>query len=295
MQQEMKKAAIFILILLPLSSGAQNGIIPLSLLKLRDNYSFDNPASAVLSESFDLKLLHSSYTNLPGKAGLNYADANFTIKKEAGNNAHIPGLLIHSEYETSILKRTRFYLRYSWNTKITEKMKLSAGLHVGFLNYSIRASNSSSGLSSFAPDANLGIWVHGKKINIGISSAQILNAKIIPVSTPYLLKRYLIIIADYKLLSNSNSALTVAVKFDHDGKELKDAKTGFVYQMKNFNAEINYSYNKGIIFSGGLVRLPVSKLNADLFFSYFYSGNKYLNNDRIELNTRIYLIKATEP
>lgn len=291
----MKNAVLYLFLLLPLSGTCQNWLMPLSLLKLQDNYTFDNPAAAVLTESFDLKLLHSSYTGLPGKAGLNYLEGNFTIRNPGGSNAHVPGLVVHSEYETSILKRTRVYFRYSWNTNLSARYKLSAGIHGGFFNYSIRGSGSNNGMSAYAPDANAGLWLHGKKINMGISVAQLFNSKIQPVETVYPLQRYLSAIADYKLVSDESLAVTAGIRWNHsmgENRNLGRLMIGTVAEVKNFSAEINYLMNMGFTFSGGIIRIPVNNLNTALFFSYFYSGNKYLNNDRLEINVRIYFART---
>jgi hypothetical protein len=288
-----KQVMIYLTLLLPLSANAQSGIIPLSLLKFRDNYTFDNPAAAVLTEFAELKIIHSSYTNLAGNVGLNYLEANFTAHSKSKNNVHIPGLLVHSEYDTDILKRTRLYLRYSWNTNISKHTKLSAGIQAGFFNYSVRASSSSNGISAFAPDANIGLWLQGKRMNLGISSAQILNSEVKPISTIYSLNRYLNFVADYKFLSTQNSMLCAGMKLSHDGKNYRNLIAALIFQLKkHFSTEINYSLNKGFIFSAGAVQLPFMKLHGDLFFSYFYSMNNYLNNDRLEISTRIYFTRS---
>jgi hypothetical protein len=292
----MKKVTIYIAVtLLPLACNAQSGIVPLPLLKLRDNYTFDNPAAAVLTESADFKIIHSSFTGLAGNVGLNYLEGNLTGKNKSGNSAHVAGLMIHSEFETDILKRTRLYFRYSWNTKISENTKLSAGIHAGFFNYAIRSSNSSSGVSVFAPDANIGLWLNGKKTNLGISSSQILNSKVRPVNSQYSLNRYLNLFADYKLLSFPNTELTAGAKLYYGGKTYQGFTSSLILQLKDIlSTEVNYSLNKGITYSAGIIKLPLFTFKGDLFFSYFHSTGikNLLNNNRFELNLRIYLIKA---
>jgi hypothetical protein len=276
---------------MPFTGIAQTGIIPLSFLKLRNNYAFDNPAAAVLTESIDLKVINSSYTGLAGKVGLNYLDGSFTIKNRSANSAHVPGLLIHSEYETEILKRTRLLIRYSWNTKISENAKISAGIHAGFFNYSIKASSSSAGISAFVPDATIGLWLHSKSINIGLSSAQIFNSKIRPVNTIYSLNRYWTLNADYKIYSSPSSQLRAGTRIYSNGKESNGLTAALLLQLKdNFSTELNYSINKGVAFSLGLVQVPILSLKGDLFFSYFQStGTKnLLNSNRIEINVRLY-------
>jgi len=292
----MKKAITCLLCVLIAQFGyaQHSGIYPLSLLKLKDNYILDNPAAAVLAETPDIKLITSHYTGLGGKVGLNFLNINIPLQNKAKTSSHFPGVMIHSEFETAILKRTRVYFRYSYNRNLTASTKISAGIQAGLFNYFVRSSKSSAGTSLIAPDAALGIWLHSGKMNIGLSSDQIFDALIKPINALYALNRYFVLLGDYKIFTSVDYELRAAIKGFYNREHYKGVTSGLsLLLMRNFSVELNYSLNKGFVISGGVVHFPFLSVYGDLFFSYFNtSGNTTsLTINRFELNLRVYFAK----
>lgn len=268
----------------------QPGIYPLPFVKFTDNYTFDNPAASSLSDSWEVKLLNSFYTGLLNNVGFYYFDASLRINQK-NTNVHTAGLMIYSEYETEILKRTRVYGRYAWSSLLTPALNLSAGIHAGFFNYSVKSTGSSSGASSLVPDVNLGLWLKGKKFNIGISSAQITGSEVKPVNTIFTLSRYFVLTSDYSFLFSSSSKLTLAGKaWKGQGNNEGLHTAARVVIFKNFSAEINYLVARGAGFSLGVLEFPLLKMHGDLYFSYFEPMGRYnaYNAQRMEISLKLY-------
>jgi hypothetical protein len=287
----------FLFILLSHLLNAQDAsIYPLSFLRIYDNYIYDNPASGVLIDTSEVNIISSHFTGLAGKVGLNYLNVNLTSGNRKKRNAHTAGIIIHSEFETKILKRTRAYLRYSYNTDIGSGLKASAGINAGIFNYFIKASSSSAGMSVIVPDAAVGLWLNGYKFNIGLSTSQIFNSIVKPVNTYYSLRRYFSLHADYKILDMPSYELNGVVQIMHEGKKIRYLTPGMrIMLFNNFSAELNYTVKKGITFSAGIVKFPFLTYQGNLYLSYFQtSGYKnYLNTSRIELNIKVNLINQS--
>ncbi len=263
-----------------------NGIVPLALLRYQDNTFFDNPAAAVTLQASELKLVHAAYTGIASSVGLNYLNATFRIPSKKVSGVHAPGVIIHSEYDTDILKRTRAYLKYSWNSSISHNTRISAGVQFGFFNYSVKSSNSSAGISVFVPDANLGIWLHHKKINLGISIPQLLGSEVKPVNRIYRLNRYATANADYRIIATRKIEFIFGVKLYHNGGNYKGASISTQCLIAgNLATEVHYRINEGLAFSAGLVDFSLLNLKGALHFTYFHSSlnASLLNTDRMEI------------
>lgn len=291
----MKKILFYSALLLQCRVGISQipSLYPLSLLKYQDQSLFENPAASVRSTASEITLLHSNYTGLGGNVGLNYLNATASIKNKNTSNMHMPGIVVHSEFDTEILTRNRFYLKYAWSTSISSSTKISAGAHLGFFNYAVKSSNSSSGVSAFAPDATIGIWISNPKANIGFSIPQITNAQVKPINSSFILQRHYILFADYTILSTPKNELKTGLKYLTNGSNYSMIQ-GFLNLSlsKLFASEFSYSLNRGYTFSAGFTNFEILKNQTDLFFSYFHSAQniKALSLDRIEICLR-YRIK----
>src|SRR5690606_21461477 len=131
------KKAILCMLFLAISQHVigQNGIYPLPLLRIQDNNLLDNPAAGISNQqTSSVQLISSYFIGLPGSVGLNFLNLNFEIGNKDKKGSHLPGLTVHSEFETNLLRRTRVYGRYSYSTYLASTIKVSAGINIGFLN-----------------------------------------------------------------------------------------------------------------------------------------------------------------
>lgn len=268
----------------------QPGLYPLPFVRFQDNYLFDNPAAVILAEPIQLRLIHSTYTGILNDVGFNYLDASASSRHKSPGR-HFYGLMLYSEHETEVLHRTRAYFRYAWNTEVTSGIKLSAGVHAGFFNYSVRATSSSTGSADLVPDASVGVWLTGKKFSAGLSAQQILQNVITPVHRAFELNRYFIFITDYRLYLSENMNWLLGVKV-YQGDASYQGITGAcgLELMKNFRMEASYLLKKGLGFSIGIIRFPILSRKGDLHFSYLYPVHTFraVNASRLEVSLRVF-------
>ena len=289
----MKKAVplVFLFLYGTVQLFAQN-LYPSFFLQFQNNYAFDNPAASSIYEYSDFRVLNSFYTGLLNNVGLYYGDASFNLTKNSV--VHSPGFVIHTEYETELLKRTRVYVRYALGINLNSRLKLSAGIAAGVYNYSVKGTNSSAGTSAFAPDGSVGLWLHGKKINAGIAADQIFASEIAPVNYRFTLARYATLVFDYKIDLSARTNLLLAAK-SYIGEEGIEGIQGAIICgiVPNVSAGILYYHRNGY---GGTVMLKELKIDAiygDLSFTYFQPSSylNTLNSNRMEIMLRVFLKK----
>jgi hypothetical protein len=235
--------------------------------------------------------MNSFYTGLLKHVGLYYLDVSFGTDPEK-KTGHSSGLVVHSEYETELLKRSRVYFRYAWQTSISENLKLSAGASLGFFNYTVRGTSSSGDISAFAPTGDMGLWLHGKKFNTGLSFDQFLRGEITPVNNTFILARYAVLLADRRFTLSDRNSLLFAVKTYLGEENFKGAQgTVLLTLAKHFAAGFFYRHRQGGGFTIGLKELKVTDSYGDLSFTYFQPSSSLhvLNSNRMEIMLRAFL------
>jgi len=286
------------LIFIYYSSNAQEAhIYPINFLRLKNNYIFENPAASTLTEKGEINLMHSAFSGLLNNVGVNYLDASFSLGKSSDTPVHTFGVTVHSEYETEILKRNRFYLRYCRSIQLSSSVRLAGALQAGVFNYLVKSTQNSSGSSSTIPDASVGLWLASRKFNIGISGVQLLASEIKPVYRTYTLGTYLNLFMDYRKEVSPNADLILGMKL-YKGKGYYEGLwiSGTLEFMNNFSAGVNYLWKRGPVVSLGLVKFNLLKIRSDLYFSYFHptSSDHLANTGRYEVSIHIFPFNVGE-
>jgi len=280
------------------SSVAQEAYIyPLHFLRLNNNYTFENPATSILTEKVTLNLMHSAYSGLLNNVGINYLDASYSIMNSDETPVHTFGINLHSEYETEILKRNRFYVRYCRSVQLTSSVRLAAGIQAGVFNYIVKSTANSAGNSSSIPDATIGLWLTTRKVNIGISAVQLLASEIKPVYRTYTLGTYLNLFMDYRKAISPSTDLILGIKLYKGAGYYEGLWLSGTFEfMNNFSTGINYIWKQGPVISLGIVKFNLMKLRSDLYFSYFHptSAGHLANTGRYEVSMQLFPFPTRE-
>ncbi len=286
---------ILTLLFLPFCVDAQtSNILPIPFLQFNKNYAFENPAASSYYSAKDVRLVSSNYTGLLKNVGVYYLDASTQYKM--ASNLHSFGLVVHSEFETDLLKRTRAFFRYSWKTALSKDLDFSGAASFGFFYYLVKSTSSSAGTSSFSVDGSIGVWLKGKNFNTGIALNQVPNAMISPIENGIKLTRYATVIADYLFKPSPDYSLLVATE------------TIFTtYRQRTFQGTVEstlfthyalgflYRYHHGAGVTLGLKEFELNKISGDINFAYLKhsllapSRIQNFGNDRIEILLRLYI------
>ena len=283
---------------LPLITVAQNTeIYPISFLQFQHSNAFYNPAVTATNSKFELNLLNTNYTGLLKNVGLYYLDVSF--KKKVEQKMQVFGLIVHSEYETELLKRSRALIRYAWKTPLNDEISFSGGASFGLYNYLVKGTTSSAGGSVLTIDGNAGMWLEGYHFKTGISINQIPNSSVSPINRAIVLKRYVTAIAEYNLSLSADNMLLFALKVNNNRQNQSNLQgTVAATILNNYSIGFIYLYQQGAGFTLGLKNFNLTNTTGDVGFSYLKNGllmmsstTKTLGKDRIEFFLRFYIDK----
>jgi len=270
---------------------AQSGVgLPVQFIQFFKTYSLINPASIGKDSSIEFSTGNKSLTGAFSGVRTFYANANVQLNARGKNKSkHVLGLTFTNDKEGSFINRNRASLVYAFHLPISRKSTVSAGVAAGFINYSYKASNISAGGSAFAPNADIGLWIHRSNFNMGVSGNQILASKLTPIDETYTIERHYNLIADRTFLLGPYLTLTPAFVFRWYEEQYYNADLALILVIQdNVTTALTYKYNRGISVSGGLEDIKVGGSMFKLMFSYYFplGGVTNYNPAAYELSLR---------
>lgn len=270
---------------------AQSGAgLPVQFIQFFKTYALINPASIGKDSSIELSTGNKSLTGAFSGVRTFYAYGHAQLNARKKNKSrHVIGLTFINDKEGSFINRNRVALQYTFHLPISRKSMLSAGASAGFINYSYKASNISAGGSAYAPNADIGLWLHRPRFNIGVSGNQLLASKLTPIDETYTIERHYNLTADKTFLLGPYLSLTPAFIFRWYDKEYYTADLALILLIQdNVTTAVGYKYDKGLSVSGGLEDIKLSQHALKMMFSYFFpigEVNNY-NPQAYELSLR---------
>ncbi|MFL5729236.1 MAG: type IX secretion system membrane protein PorP/SprF [Cytophagaceae bacterium] len=250
---------------------AQTGpALPIQFLQFFKTYNLMNPASIGRISPGEISLGNKSLLGDFSSIRTSYVHANAQLNaSSAAVSRQVIGLTFINDREGSFINTNRASLLYAYHLPISAHLKLNAGAAMGFLNYAYSPSNISAGGSAFAPNADIGLWLHNPDFNIGISGNQIIPAKLTPIAQTYTIRRYYNFIADKKFPLNPYVSLTTAFMY-RSYKDFNSADLALILLIHdNLSVALAYKYKKGASISGGLEDIRLGSHVLKVMFSYY--------------------------
>lgn len=279
--------SLFFLVISYCSKGQQQLIYPEQFLSFVSPYLFSNPC-VPQEEPMSVDLVFNKYPGLSKNVGFYYL--SLSVKKQTAKKTHTFGLHSFSEQETDLLSRTYIALRYAWSTSLNEKVKLSGGASFGLFNYFIGATNSSVGGSYFKQINTIGLWLKGPKYDFGLSLKEYINQTNQLENTNFYLMKSLNVMLHYKLFSQPQYDLTIAMDNSIIEKDFFSIRTSLEYlYLKKLSVGILSNTRKGFGFNVGIRNYEIGKNKLDLVFSYVNNSwrlaqsQTYLSNEQLEI------------
>lgn len=270
---------------------AQSGAgLPVQFIQFFKTYSLINPASIGKDSAIEFSTGNKSLTGAFSGVRTFYANANVQLHARGKNKSkHVLGLNFINDKEGSFINRNRASLVYAFHLPISKKSTVSAGIAAGFINYSYKASNISAGGSAYAPNADIGLWMHRSNFNIGISGNQIIASKLTPIDETYTIERHYNLAADRTFLLGPYLSLTPAFIFRWYEEQNYNADFALILVIQdNVTGAVSYKYDKGVSVSGGLEDIKLGRSMVKLMFSYYFplGGVTNYNPAAYELSLR---------
>ena len=159
--------------------GQQNLLYPETFGGFFNHQSLINPAfqqdtgrivisAAIKSRTGAFKNIATYYASL---------ERSFMNKKNTG---HTLRLIFYNEKEGPYIEKPRGYFNYAYRLKLSEKIVLSAGAAIGFVQAAFTVPSATASGVATLPDAALGLNIGKRGVKFGVSSMQLLNN-----SSPY--------------------------------------------------------------------------------------------------------------
>jgi len=284
-----KELFLFFLLLIelfpPPCKAQVNVSVPVLFDQFTHNYYLLNPANSDSTYKLMAKTGNKSQSGLFQGVSALYIDGDLKIKTNRKEVFHFLGVQFINSKEGDFINQSRVYGRYSWRTNITSRSSLSAGLALGFVNYSFKSSQAGVGGSAFTPDGSAGIWYLRDQFGAGFAVQQMFKGKLQPVNQFFVLDRYYNLTI-YKILPIStfvNFNTHFYAQFEKE-QAVNLSLTGLVDLYEKLEFGINYRYLKGIAFVGGLKKIHIASSALSLYFSYLSrTGKISINDNAVEL------------
>jgi type IX secretion system PorP/SprF family membrane protein len=262
--------------------------LPVQFVQFYKTYSLINPASIGREVPTEFNTGNRALTGAFSDVRTFYANANVRFNKSGGSQSkHAIGLTFINEKEGSYINRNTASFLYAFHIPLTARLTLSAGAAAGFINYAFKASNINSGGSAFAPNGDIGLWLHRSDFNIGISCNQVIPSRLTPFNATYLIDRHYNLVMDKAFDLDRNFRLTPTTVLRWFNKDLYDLDVGLIALLQhNLMAVVAYKYRKGVSVSGGLDNIKIGQNIFKLLFSYYdpVGSLNYYNPQSYELS-----------
>lgn len=148
-----------------------------------------NPSSTDTSYIFKVRLNNINGLGVTRNVGRFYLDADKRFGAAKSKGFHNLGLQITNLKLGDYISKSRFQLRYSWYTRLSEQSAVSAGVSLGFINYSFLTTQGGTGGTDLGPDGSVGVHFFAHKFNLGFAIQQIFNPVLIPINQSFQLSR----------------------------------------------------------------------------------------------------------
>lgn len=148
-----------------------------------------NPAATDTTYSFKLLFNNINELGLLKNVSRFYLDADKRFGSVKNNGIHYAGVQMTNSKLGDYISKSRLQFRYSWYTRLTRKSALSAGVSLGFINYSFQTTQGGTGGSDYGPDGSIGVHYIRPKVSVGFGMQQVFTPVLMPVNQSFVLKR----------------------------------------------------------------------------------------------------------
>lgn len=237
-----------------------------------------NPATAGSKSDYEFALGNQRMFGAIASVSSSYFIANMRIQHGRPDKPFSSaGVLLYNDSEGKYLNRTRFYASYSWHGNVSQKVKFSAGLLLGGMNYSVKGTALSGNGSDTKADGAAGISFYSDNFHVGISVEQLFNSKVQPLQEITVLSPRANISAsktffpdeDYRLITSFASAMMFPDGSDSTMNTLTDIN--ILLELKKYlMISAGLHNNTMLVVAAGVNRIQISEGQLGLIISYTF-------------------------
>jgi hypothetical protein len=253
-----------------------------------------NPAFAGTFGRFELSLGNQRLLGNLSKVSTYYLNVNYRINRKTSLRKPFStlGIILNNDREGKYLNRTRFYVLYSWHGTIRNNLRISGGLQIGGMNYSVKGTPLTGDGSDLKPDASVGVQLYNPYFHLGFSVNQVFNSEVQPLEEITLLAPFINISGESRIKASEWLIIKPGISFqfpitNHEekySKNLYDATLRLNIQEK-ITVSTGIHNNDRLTIGAGLINMLSTQGNLDVFLSYSFviKRNTNLNSPLLEL------------
>jgi type IX secretion system PorP/SprF family membrane protein len=259
--------------------GAPN----LSGVTFKENMSFLNPAAiSIISKKGNIFFGHKQGVGAFSVFRQNYFNANYLL----GNDSvptHGLGIRVISDNAGKYIGVNRVSFLYSYSLALDEKKRLCVGIAPTVMNYRKKANN--FGGNANIVNVDLGVWLHSKNYDFGLSLNQIIPNEFVLIDEVNLIRQQFVFIGKYKIEINREFSLGfVGIYTLNTLLENEEILGLSISYLKRFRASLNQEFNKSLTMTLGIEGIKISpkKGTVNIDFGFSMPTNKQLDNKKSE-------------
>jgi len=228
-----------------------------------------NPSISNLEQATNASFGNQFYTGAFSKIDNLFFVGNINLtKKDSARSVSSLGIKFQDEKEGEFVERPKYYVSYSFRTRINETYWLGLGMDLGRAGYTFKGTDVSTSGSASNWDGNVGLVFHSSSFCLAGSASQIFNSLILPKNLYFRWKRFYSLYTD-KTFSLGTSQLSVYAqnKFLPDQPDVLDIGTNITL-ANVFLVGTNAWVGRSLSFLVGLKNISLDEHHFSLYMSY---------------------------
>ena len=272
----------------PVNAQTSSMNYPVQFSQFIFSYPMINPASTGVTNNNSISLGYQKPVS--GFTGISTYYFNLCFvpyrTERAKTNKSIIGARFFNDNEGAFINRSRFYLTYAFHTALTGNLKLSGGIDLGAMNFTVKATPTTEGASVYRIDAGSGVWLYNDRFHAGISVGQIFRSVFQPLDERIILPAYISISGSYAIIDRDEVIIRphLLVTYPYySTANIQASVYGLFFDRLIAVAGLNYGRNVSFMF--GLNDIQIFSNGLDIILSYSTTVHKAsLSITRLEVS-----------
>jgi hypothetical protein len=198
------------------------------------NSYLTNPSATDSSYLFKIRLAAIDELGLSRYVNRFYLDIDKRINTASKTSSHFIGLQAFNSKIGQYISRSRLQFRYCWFTQLSQRACISAGISLGFINYSFLTTQGGTGGSDFGPDGALGLHYIRERTIIGFAVQQIFSPVLIPVSQSFKFNRLYNFDISQRIINSPGFNLTAYSVIQYAGQKTYNYNLGLKSDVSDY-------------------------------------------------------------
>ena len=228
-----------------------------------------NPAMSNMEQATNVAFSNRFFTGPFRQINNLYFTGNVNLNgQDSARNVSSIGVKFANEKSGEFVERPKYYVAYSFRTRLSDEYWLGLGIDVGRAAYIFKGTDVSTSGSASNWDGNIGFVFHSTTFCLAGSANQMFNTLIAPKDLYFRWRRFAILYAEKTFhLGMSELSLFAQNQFLPDQEDVLDIGANFTVARVLLLGS-NIWVGRGVSFLAGLKNVSLDDHHFSLYFSY---------------------------